>query len=243
MLPAWPGSDRPTQRRWITAAIWLGLAVMLGSWLLEDQISSGSATTLPLIGLVVGLGIVILSVIVGGIPYWCKQQEWKRSAREEGFSRREIRRSTGLTVGYWITMFVAIWLVQYLIDFVASSPHDVGRVVLAVTVVVVVGVMTGKRLEVVAAAARTREGITLSGWWTSAAGIRTTLVLSIAAIIAALLALLAWPDRSGLRIVAMIVAVSAASGGRAAITRLRSPPADKPVDTPHLPDESVAGRP
>ncbi|WP_419910006.1 hypothetical protein [Candidatus Poriferisodalis sp.] len=136
-----------------------------------------------------------------------------------------------------------MWLVRYLIDFVASSPHDAGRVVLAVTVVVVVGVMTGKRLEVIAAAARTRQGITLSGWWTSTAGIRTTFVLSIAAIIAALLALLAWPDRSGLRIVAMIVAVSAASGGRAAITRLRSLPADEPVDPPQLPDESVAGRP
>lgn len=238
MLPAWPDSDRPNQRRWIAAAIRLGLAVMLGSLLLDDQISSASATSLPLIGIVVGLGIIIVSVI----PNLCKQRQWKRSARQEGFSRREIRRSTGLTAGYWITILIGIWLFQYLIDFVASSPHDAGRVVLAVAVVVVVGVMTGKRLDVVVAAARTRQGITLSGWWTSTAGIRTTLVLSIAAIIAALLALLAWPDRSGLRVVAMVVALGAASGGSSAITWLRSPPAEA-GDTPHLPDESVAGRP
>ena len=217
MVPVQSGDGWPIQQRWILAGIWLGIAMMLGSWLFEDHVSSASATALRFIG----LGIVIVSVI----PNLRKRRQWKRGAREEGLSRREIRRSTGLTAGYWITMIVGMGLFGYLMDSVASSPSDVGRVVLAVAVIAGVGVVMGTRFEAVAAAARVRQGVALRGWWTSRAGIGTTLVLSIGAIMAALSALLAWPERSGFRIVGMIVVLSAGSGAGAAITRLRSPPA------------------
>ncbi|WP_419551203.1 hypothetical protein [Candidatus Poriferisodalis sp.] len=220
MLSVPPDGHRPNRQRWVLVSIWVGVAMMLGSWLLEGEISSGSATALRFIG----LGVVVVSVI----PNLRKRRQWVRNARDSGLSRRETRHSTGLSAGYWVTMIVGMGLFGYLMDFVKSSPSDVGRVVIAVAVITVVGVVMGTRFEVVAAAARGRQGVALSGWWTSKAGIGTTLVLSVGAIIMAFMALLTWPDHSGFRIVAMIVVLSAGSGAGAAITWLRSLLAGKP---------------
>ncbi|MCY4516155.1 MAG: hypothetical protein OXB99_02825 [Acidimicrobiaceae bacterium] len=222
MVPVPPDGDRSNlQRRILIGVSWVGSAMVLGSWLLEDAGSSGSATTLRLLG----LGAIFVVCIAG----WRKIRQWTRNARDTGLSRREARRSRGLSAGYWVTMCVCLSIFNYLTISVTYSPSDVGRIVIAVAVITVSGVVMGARLEIVGAAARTRQGLTLGEWWTSKAGIGTTLVLSFGAIIAALTALLTWPERPGVRIVAMSVVAIAGCGAGATITRLRSSFADKPV--------------